>query len=254
MANGGTIFLDELGELGIDLQPKLLRVLETREVRRVGGQRTQKVDIRVVAATNRRLEDEVQAGRFREDLFYRLSVVRLFLPPLRERREDVALLVRHFLRVSRFNRDEGGQPKIKSVSRKVVEALRNYDWPGNVRELLNCIERACSFADGETITLEDLPHNVVDTEHMKRLNTVGARVTNNGRKTLDELGNFKDAKEKWVSSFEREYLMSLLERHQFNISQAAREADIDRKYFRKLMNKYHIEAPGRKSDAKKAES
>ena len=250
MANGGTIFLDELGELGIDLQPKLLRVLETREVRRVGGQRTQKVDIRVVAATNRRLEDEVQAGRFREDLFYRLSVVRLFLPPLRERREDVALLVRHFLRVSRFNRDDSGNPKIKAVSRTVVEALRNYDWPGNVRELLNCIERACSFAEGDTITLEDLPQNVVETEHMKRLSTVGARVTDHGRKTLDELGNFKDAKEKWVSSFEREYLVSLLEKHQYNISQAAREADIDRKYFRKLMNKYHIEAPGRKSAAK----
>jgi len=251
MANGGTIFLDELGELGIDLQPKLLRVLETREVRRVGGQRSIKVDIRVVAATNRRLEDEVQAGRFREDLFYRLSVVRLFLPALRERREDVALLVRHFLRIGRFNRDESGAPKIKSVNRDVVEALRNYDWPGNVRELLNCIERACSFAEGDTISLEDLPQNIVESEHMQRLNTVGARVTENGRRTVDELGNFKEAKEKWVSSFERDYLLRLLERHQFNISQAAREADIDRKYFRKLMKKYHIEAPGRGSAAPK---
>lgn len=249
MANGGTIFLDELGELGLDLQPKLLRVLETREVRRVGGQRSIKVDIRVVAATNRRLEDEVQAGRFREDLFYRLSVVRLFLPALRERREDIALLVRHFLRIGRFNRDDAGAPKIKAVSRDVVEALRNYDWPGNVRELLNCIERACSFAEGDTISLEDLPQNVVESEHMQRLNTVGARVTENGRKTVDELGNFKEAKEKWVSSFERDYLLRLLERHQFNISQAAREADIDRKYFRKLMKKYHIEAPGRGAKA-----
>ena len=138
MANGGTIFLDELGELGIDLQPKLLRVLETREVRRVGGQRSQKVDIRVVAATNRHLEEEVQAGRFREDLFYRLSVVRLFLPPLRERREDIALLVKHFLRVGRFNRDEKGQPIIKSVSR-MVEALRNYDYPGMCANFLTAL-------------------------------------------------------------------------------------------------------------------
>ena len=254
MANGGTIFLDELGELGIDLQPKLLRVLETREVRRVGGQRSQKVDIRVVAATNRHLEEEVQAGRFREDLFYRLSVVRLFLPPLRERREDIALLVKHFLRVGRFNRDDNGQPIIKSVSRDVVEALRNYDWPGNVRELLNCIERACSFSEGGVIKLEDLPQNIAETEHMQRLNTIGARITDHGRKSLEELGNFKDAKEKWVSSFERDYLVKLLSKHGYNISQAARDADIDRKYFRKLMKKYHIEAPGKEEPEAATES
>ena len=136
----------------------------------------------------------------------------------------------------------------------MVEALRNYDWPGNVRELLNCIERACSFSEGGVIKIEDLPQNIAETEHMQRLNTIGARITDHGRKSLEELGNFKDAKEKWVSSFERDYLVKLLSKHGYNISQAARDADIDRKYFRKLMKKYHIEAPGKEEPEVAAES
>ena len=122
-----------------------------------------------------------------------------------------------------------------------MEALRGYDWPGNVRELLNVMERAVSFADTSTIELVDLPHNIVESEHMQRLQTLGSRITNQGRQTVDELGAFKDAKEKWVASFERDYIVRLLEKHQFNISHAARDAEIDRKYFRKLMKKYGIE-------------
>ncbi|MEE2785762.1 MAG: sigma 54-interacting transcriptional regulator [Myxococcota bacterium] len=248
LAHGGTVFLDELGELSIELQPKLLRVLETREVRRVGGARTTKVNVRVIAATNRSLEEEVRAGRFREDLFYRLSVVRLFLPALRERREDITLLAKHFLANGRFNQGQNGQRRIQSLSKDVLEALRGYDWPGNVRELLNVIERACSFADTEIIELADLPRNVVETEHMQRLQTLGARITNQGKQTIDELGTFKHAKEKWVASFERDYIVRLLERHNFNISHAARDAEIDRKYFRKLMKKYSIENPKNASE------
>ncbi|MCA9537979.1 MAG: sigma 54-interacting transcriptional regulator [Myxococcales bacterium] len=245
MAHGGTIFLDELGELSLDLQPKLLRVLETREVRRVGGARPMKVDVRIIAATNRRLEEEVRQGRFREDLYYRLSVVRLFLPPLRERREDVPLLVRHFLRSGRFNREADGKKlRVTGLSRPVLEALTTYDWPGNVRELLNVIERAVSFAEGDTIELGDLPPHLVESSHMQRLATARARPQPEADAEADDPGNFKDAKEKWIAVFERDYIRSLLERNEGNISHAAREADIDRKYFRKLMKKYGIDAPG----------
>ena len=243
LAHGGTVFLDELGELTSDLQPKLLRVLETREVRRVGGARAMKVDVRVIAATNRSLEEEVRAGRFREDLFYRLSVVRLNLPPLRERREDIQLLARHFLNTGRFNRSADGQRLVQNIGRDVMEALRGYDWPGNVRELVNVMERAVSFAETDAITLADLPANIVQSDHMQRLQTLGARITNQGKQTVDEMGSFKHAKEKWVSSFERDYIVRLLEKHGYNISHAARDAEIDRKYFRKLMKKYGIENP-----------
>jgi transcriptional regulator with GAF, ATPase, and Fis domain len=240
MAHGGTIFLDELGELSLELQPKLLRVLETREVRRVGGTRPMKVDVRVIAATNRRLEEEVRAGRFREDLYYRLSVVRLFLPPLRERREDIPVLAQHFLRTGRFNRDPEGNHRVSGLARDAMEALRTYDWPGNVRELLNVVERACSFAEGNTIQLEDLPAHLTDSEHMQRLEQLRPQLLAPGD-AVDQLGTFKEAKEKWVASFERDYIRNLLEQHEGNISHAARDADIDRKYFRKLMRKYGID-------------
>jgi transcriptional regulator with GAF, ATPase, and Fis domain len=256
MANGGTIFLDELGELSLELQPKLLRVLETREVRRVGGTRPMKVDVRVIAATNRRLEDEVRAGRFREDLFYRLSVVRIFLPPLRERREDIPLLVRHFLKDGSFNRDDAGNLRVRNIAREALDLLTNYDWPGNIRELLNAIERACSFAERDCIEVGDLPANVsargghvavhgldlgVPSVPAPAPVAVKTAASLPGEPVVDP-GTFKEAKEQWVATFEREYVLTLLRRNGFNISHAAREADIDRKYFRKLMRKYGIDA------------
>jgi DNA-binding NtrC family response regulator len=244
LANGGTIFLDELGELSLDLQPKLLRVLETREVRRVGGTRSGRVDVRVIAATNRRLEEEVRAGRFREDLYYRLSVVRVFLPALRERREDIPLLVRHFLQDGRFNRDAEGHHRVTALARDTLEAMMAYDWPGNVRELLNVVERACSFAESNTVELGDLPSHLIGSSHMQRLGQLRPQVMGEGKSTADDMGTFKDAKEKWVSVFERDYIASLLEKYEYNISHAAREAEIDRKYFRKLMKKYGIEGRG----------
>src|SRR6202012_2302742 len=140
MAHGGTLFLDELGELPIDLQPKLLRALEQREIRRVGSNKPIKVDVRIIAATNRNLEDEVRAGRFRQDLFYRLSVVRVFLPPLRERVEDLPILVKHFLGEATYNKKPDGSPKISGLSRAAMDLLATYKWPGNVRELVNTIE------------------------------------------------------------------------------------------------------------------
>ncbi len=249
MANGGTLFLDELGELAIDLQPKLLRALEQREIKRVGSNKPIKVDVRVIAATNRNLEEEVRHGRFRQDLFYRLSVVRLFLPPLRERVEDIPVLVKHFLKTHNYNMvpGEGGepQPRVQGITRDAMDLLCQYQWPGNVRELVNVIERAVSFAESAEIAVSDLPEQL-------RVQGTGPAASGRGGAAAAPVGSaeapvvgvdatFKDAKEKWISAFERDYLVQLLKKNNGNISHAAREADIDRKYFRKLMRKYGIE-------------
>ena len=236
MAHGGTLFLDELGELTIDLQPKLLRALEQREIRRVGSNKPIKVDVRVIAATNRNLEQEVREGRFREDLFYRLSVVRIFLPPLRERPEDVPLLVEHLLQTHSFNRNPDGLRKVEEIEREALDLLAGYRWPGNVRELVNVMERAVSFADGGVVRARDLP------------DTIRLAGSNPGVSAATGEVTFKDAKERWVASFERDYILALLKKNNGNISHAAREADIDRKYFRKLMRKYGIEASAGATD------
>ena len=246
LANGGTVFLDELGELAIDLQPKLLRVLEQREVKRVGGLKPIKVDVRVVAATNRDLEEEVRGGRFREDLFYRLSVVRLVLPPLRDRKEDLPPLIKHFLKQGNFNRDREGGRKVSQIAREAMDRLVEYDWPGNVRELHNVIERAVSFADTNTVEVRDLPEHIGGRGNgLGRAPEPGGIESSPTRTDFvrpDFAGTFKDSKEDWVSKFESEYIAKLLEKNDNNISHAAREADIDRKYFRKLMKKYGIGA------------
>lgn len=241
MAQGGTIFLDELGELSLDLQPKLLRVLEQREVRRVGSGKSIPIDVRVIAATNRDLEEEVRQGRFREDLFYRLSVVRLILPPLRKRPDDIPLLIDFFLKNHKYNRDASGNMRFRRLSARAMQALVAYRWPGNVRELLNAIERACSFASGDMIELEDLPETVIGSDDMTTEQPSPSALIDayDSRERLQSMP-FKEAKEEWVSSFEKDYLVSLLERNGNNISHAAREASIDRKYFRKLMKKYQI--------------
>ena len=244
MAQGGTIFLDELGELSLDLQPKLLRVLEQREVRRVGSNKPISVNVRVIAATNRKLEDEVRDGRFREDLFYRLSVVRLKLPSLRERTEDIPLLVRHFLHTQKFNRDPDDELRVTAIDEEALLALSRYPWPGNVRELVNVIERAVSFTEGGALSPLDLPDYVLEARAAEPASANGASDVEHevpSKSALSELP-FKEAKEEWITSFERDYIADLLRRHHGNISQAAREADIDRKYFRKLMDKHGIDA------------
>ena len=153
LATGGTLFLDEIGEIPSSTQVKLLRVLEEREVTRVGGTQTVPVDVRVVAATNRPLRESVQAGEFRSDLFYRLNVLRIYLPPLRERREDIPLLVRRF--VQEFAQEHSRE--FHGISSEAMQALVNYGWPGNVRELRNLIESMVVLATGREIGLEDIP-------------------------------------------------------------------------------------------------
>ncbi len=156
LANGGTIFLDEIGEMSSALQVKLLRVLQEREIRPVGADRTIKTDVRVIAASNRDLTVEVEKGRFREDLFYRLQVIPIIVPPLRERRSDIPLLVQHFL--EKHNQQRPGQPC--KISDEAVVHLWEYDWPGNVRELENLIERMVILSDDGIIRVENLPPNV----------------------------------------------------------------------------------------------
>ena len=258
LAHGGTLFLDELGELPLDMQPKLLRALETREIRRVGGSRPIKVDVRIVAATNRNLEEEVRAGRFRQDLFYRLSVVRVFLPALRERPDDVSLLLKHFLHEASYNRLPDGSQKVQGISPGALAILQGYRWPGNVRELVNTIERAVSFAESDHIEPQDLPDTIRGESAPRRsagapsgpllVGGSGAVGGQTAPSATDLGGTFKDAKERWVASFESDYIQMLLKKNKGNISHAARESDIDRKYFRKLMKKYGIEGGGEEED------
>lgn len=158
LADGGTIFLDEIGEMDLSLQVKILRVLQEKEIERVGGTGVKKVDVRVIAATNRDLEEEVAKGRFRDDLYYRLNVIPLHLPPLRERGGDVLLLARHFLEVfcSKKNRST------LAISEDTKKILAAYSWPGNVRELVNFMERLSILVDGDTVMPSDLPAKILD--------------------------------------------------------------------------------------------
>jgi len=159
-ADGGTLFLDEIGTLGLPLQSKLLRVLEEREFTRLGGKQTIKVDIRLITATNENLEAAIEQGRFREDLYYRIHVVPLHLPPLRERREDIPLLIEHFIR--RFSEERGNKPK--RVEAEAIHHLIDYSWKGNVRELENLMQRLVLMTDGETISAAHLPPHMLNHE------------------------------------------------------------------------------------------
>lgn len=232
-ADGGTIFLDEIGELPLDLQPKLLRVLEQREVRRVGSGRIRPVDVRVVGATNRNLREEVEAGRFREDLYYRLAVVEVQLPPLRERMGDFPLLVQHLLERAPHN------PGVTGIDSAVLELFNAYHWPGNIRELCNVIERAIPFTDGQTIGMSALPDALRGSKAPPssgvNLSLKDAAMTPGASQMP-----FKDAKEQLIQAFERQYLVDLIERHGGNVSKAARAADMDRKSITRLLKKHEI--------------
>jgi len=231
-AHRGTIFLDEIGELPLELQPKLLRLLEQREVRRVGGTRARSIDVRVVAATNRNLLAEVEAGRFREDLYYRLAVVEVAMPPLRERIDDLPLLLRHILQKAEHNFG------VDQVDEHVLSLFTEYRWPGNVREFSNTLRRALPFCSGSTITLDSLPDAL---RGGTRLRGVPSKIPKSTVQ-FSELP-FKDAKDKIIEAFELQYLEDLLERHGGNVSKAAREAQMDRKSITRLMKKHAIKRP-----------
>jgi DNA-binding NtrC family response regulator len=231
VAAGGTLFLDEIGDLPVILQVKLLRALQERQIRRVGGTALIDVDVRVVSATNRNLREAAARGQFREELYYRVNVIEIRLPPLRERAGDVRLLAHAFLK--RY-----GQGRIQGYDDAAMTALEAYAWPGNVRELQNVVERACALAEGNTVAPRDLPDHV----------RAGTRAAAAGPATpalasqlagTTELG-LKEAKDRWMSVLEASYLKELLDRHAGNISAAAKAAGIDRKTFHRLVNKHHI--------------
>ena len=228
-AAGGTIFLDEIGELPLDLQPKLLRALEQREIRRVGSNIATDIDVRVLCATNRDLKKEVAEGRFREDLYYRLSVVKINIPPLRDRPEDIPMIIEKILKDAKFNRTVDGGLRVVRVEDDALKVLQRYQWPGNVRELANIVERAVSFAEGNSIAKSHLDYVFseldAEEEHTEKL-------------VMDTDLPFKEAKQKLLDVFEKDYLIDLLKRNNNNLSKAAREAKIDRKHIRNLLKKY----------------
>jgi transcriptional regulator with GAF, ATPase, and Fis domain len=241
LASGGTVFLDELGELSLDLQPKLLRVLEQRELRRVGGSKVLKVDLRVVAATRKDLRSEVEKGKFREDLYFRLNVVPITAPPLRDRREDIPMLVDYFL--ERLTPEGQSMPTLSDTARA---ALLGHDWPGNVRELRNVIERALALGSDPAALVAPLGDLGLGGRVTSSAAAGASGPNASGPMQLDfEPGlSFRDTKEKWNEVFERRYLAWLLRRAEGNISKAARDADMDRKYLHKLLRKYGIDAQG----------
>ena len=216
-AAGGTVFLDEIGELPLELQPKLLRALEERTVKRVGGDERIPLDVRVIAATNRNLKAAVNRGTFRADLYFRLNIVRIEVPPLRERRDDIAMLTGHFYE------QLTGQPDAEPP-RELVEHLVNQDWPGNVRELRNAVERA---------------YLMQDTELWQELSEPQASTSNDF--TFDDALSFRAAKERATSQWERWYVGELYQRNGGNLSKAARAAHMDRTHLRELLRKYQLD-------------
>jgi DNA-binding NtrC family response regulator len=228
VASGGTFFLDEISEMSMDLQAKLLRVIQERRIRRVGGEAEIPIDVRWVSATNRDPDQAVRDGNLRQDLLYRLNVVPVRLPPLRQRREDIPTLANHFLR--RYGQEyERGNLRF---SAEALRVLSDYHWPGNVRELQNVTERITSMClPGQEITLEDMPEEL------------SMRPTNGTRPTIAYSADlpFHDAKNDAITHFEKEYLRDLLRRHSGNISQAARTAGIDRKTIHRMLAKYELD-------------
>ncbi len=223
VADGGTLFLDELGELPLEFQSKLLRTIQERTVRQIGSSTQRDVDVRIVAATNRDLQKEVEEGKFRSDLFYRLDVVRIAVPPLRDRQGDVDILATHFLK--RF----GKEPGITSISSEAAETLRAYHWPGNVRQLRNAIERACALGNAPELGLDDLPPELLSNEPTSRPEVVDS-----------EVGTFQEMKARRIAAMEQSYVESLLKKHKGNVTHCSEESGMARSAFQKLMQKYAI--------------
>jgi DNA-binding NtrC family response regulator len=217
VAEGGTLFIDEVAEMSPSLQAKLLRVLEDGHYRRVGGTQERHANARIVAATNKPLEDEQKAGRFREDLFFRLNVIAVTLPPLKDRREDIPNLIAHFLRTRQVGRG------LMKVDPDAIRVLCGYEWPGNIRELANVIERAQILAEGDTITLDDLPENIVQVSKSVIATSAGEPAPPVSPDDLDLI--------------ERRHVEEVLKRHGGNKVQAAKALGVSRRTLYRLIDK-----------------
>jgi two-component system nitrogen regulation response regulator NtrX len=220
-ADGGTLFLDEIGDMSLKTQAKVLRALEEQVVERVGGREPLKVDVRVIAASNRNLETLIGQGQFREDLFYRLAVIPIEVPPLRGRRDDIPLLVDHFLAL--FCVENG--KRLKTLAAEALAYFLAYDWPGNIRELRNMVERLVIMTGGETIGPDDLPAPL----RPKDATAVGG----DGQRSL------KDARD----SFERAYILAELRAHDWNMTRTAERLGIERSHLYRKIKTYGITPP-----------
>jgi transcriptional regulator with PAS, ATPase and Fis domain len=219
-ANNGIIFLDEIGDIGIDIQGKLLRFLQDREIRRIGDSKSMILNVRMISATNKNIEVLIKKKEFRDDLYFRLKVLTIHIPPLRERKEDIPLLVRSFLNEINYSRKEPVE-----IENECLNYLIRYDWPGNVRELKNCIESASALCENNIISVNDISSVLlIQPGAMKEVNM-----------------NFRESKNRVIEEFERRYLTAMLEKNKGNIAAAAREAEIDRKNFWQMVNKYNID-------------
>jgi two-component system nitrogen regulation response regulator NtrX len=225
LADGGTLFLDEIGDMSLQAQAKVLRALQEGIVTRVGGAKPIQVDVRVLAATNKDLEEEIKGGRFREDLYYRLNVIPLHVPPLRERREDIAMLVRHF--VESYSREANLRPK--PISDDALDRMQRMDWPGNVRELRNTVERLLILASGASITADDVEL------------LVGGKMKG-GALSGDLLGcaTFAEFKE----AAERAFIVQKLRENDWNVSETARILDMPRSNLYKKIERYELVREG----------
>ncbi len=226
-ADGGSIFLDEIGEIPPSVQVKLLRILQDGEIRRVGGAETNHVDVRVISATNKDLYQMVRKGGFREDLFYRLNVMTLHLPPLREKKEDIPLLAHYFMQ----RHGEKSGKKVNRISLDALQSLQEYSWPGNVRELENVLERALVLAEGDLITARELPPKILGEVFYSPDHPI--------EEDLTRLPYHK-AKDRTLELFNRSYICNLLRQTDGNLSIASSKAGMDRSNFKKIIKKCNI--------------
>lgn len=226
-SDGGSVFLDEIGDMPPQHQAQILRVIDHKCFRRVGGNEDIRVDVRIIAATNKNLQEIIKDGKFREDLFYRLNVVPILLPALRERKEDIIPLAYYF--INQLSRDFNTSPK--TISKEAEEFLLGYDWPGNIRELKNLIERIMLLVPSSIIEVDTLNY-IITKDPVKK---IGGRI----EFSLDD--DLRTAKQKLLEKLEKKYLVQILEKTQGNIAEAARQAGINRSYLYKLMDKYQIQ-------------
>lgn len=231
-ADGGTLFLDEINSLSMTVQSKLLRVLQDQEFRPLGSTKSQKVDVKILAATNTDLRYMVEARQFREDLFYRLNILSAVLPPLRDRKEDIPLLANHFLKVYAKEFGRGAMTLGHSAKAK----LAGYAWPGNVRELEGVVHRAVAMAPGEQLDAQDL--DLPETESPE---PTGPTMRLLSRGVMPSGGGFQEMKEKMIEEFEMAFLSELLSAHHGNISRAAKAAKKERRAFQRLLQKHGLD-------------